>query len=319
MPQSASGIRFNKRIFQLAAEKPGITRSEIAKALNISLSKAGYDISTLMKYGLLSEYPGKDTGKGRHPSGFRVRCPVLFRIYDLSARTFNCTDYTADGMVVRTVNYPYYAPYPFDTNLELYSDRVRQGDRSTAPLMCALLLPPPARFVDPTAPIRPAFPTTEIMKKNLEIIVGHRIFCTADRVSAISKGAGVLLTGQQAFFGLHLGDEVFSVYLSPGKEPVVRSLKNCLSSDSGADCARIARMSAGVMYLGGVTSWQIYAERKFYAVKEQIEQFFPSNAEFPREVMWNTSVPHHWLLQYLRSRWLDQVCTNFNRKIAGKG
>ncbi len=312
-------IRFNKKIFHLVADEPGITRATIARRLGVSLSKAGYDIDTLKTYGFLSEYPGKNTGKGRHASGFRVHCPILFRIHDLSTQTFTCTDYTADGTVVRSILYPYYALYPLDANLESYGNRVRQGGSTTAPLMCALHLPPPVRFLDPTAPLRPSFPNADTLKKKVEEVTDHRILCTADRVSTVAKGAEVLSGDKQTFFGLHLGDEVFSIFLAPGRVPVVRSLKNCLTGNAEADSLKIAHMVAGNLYLGGVTVWYIYAERKYYAVKEMVEKYFPPNAEFPKEISWNTSFPHSWLLRYLRNRWLDQACTNFNKKITGKG
>lgn len=318
MKKQTQEIRFNKQIFFLAADEPGISRSKIAKNLGVSLSKISYDIKTLTTYGLLTESFGNGKEIGRHATEFRVHCPMVFRIFDLSARTFGCYDYTADGSLLRSVTHPYFDPYPFETNLEMYADRLRQNDRATN-LMCAMLLPSPERFLDPSAPMRPDLPTTENIRKKLENLTGRRIICTADRVTALAKGTQLAIGDSHTYFGLHLGEEVFSVFLVPGHEPIVQSLRSCLVGDVEKDSARIAQMAAGSMYFSGTDTWHIYAERRFFGVKEQIEQMYPNNVTFPKEAKWSRFVLNRWVLRYLSSKWLDHVCAEFNRKFASKG
>ena len=185
--------------------------------------------------------------------------------------------------------------------------------------MCALLLPSPARFVDPLAPIRPVLPNVDELKKRIEAMTGYRIHCVADRVSAITRSARTTTGGTASFFGLHLGEEVFSVFLAPGGEPTIRSYGTLLTGNTALDCDEIARTAAVTMYFSGITTWHIYAERKYYAVKEQIQKLYPKGADFPKEVVWDIPFTHYWLLYHLRDRWFDRISADFCKKIASKG
>lgn len=309
---------FNKQIFCLAADEPGITRAGIAEKLNISLSKAGYEVATLTQYKLLTEARRSGKHIGRNVSEFRAHSPICFRIFDLSTRNFSCLDYTVNGELIHSVNFTYRMGVPIDTNLDLFFDGLRQRSTPTGRLMCGLILPSPKRFTDPSAPLRPQLPSPEILQEHVEKLSGSKILFAIENVFAVARNTLSLADAELPFLTLHLGDEVFCVFRIKNEELTVRSLAYTLTKDEEYNNAMIARMAADTMYLTGTAAWHIYAERTYCTVREQILKRFQTTEFCPQEIFSSMPPAYHFVLSKLREYWFDQVCMSFQEKLRKK-